>query len=83
MRGEPLRGAADHLVGLAAARDQRRQLAFERAGLLMRAEPGLLHRRGNRARLLLGARQIVQQHADIDLGGVGGRFRALPISCRA
>ena len=66
MGAEPLRGAADHLVGLAAARGERRQLAFERRRLLMGAEAGLLHRLGDRAGLLLGARQVADQHADID-----------------
>ena len=38
MGAEPLRRAAGHLVGLAAARGQRRELAVERAGLLVRGE---------------------------------------------
>ena len=66
-----LRRAADHLVGLAAARGERGELGFERAGLAVGGEAGFLHRLGDGARLLLGARQIVEQHADIDLGGVG------------
>ena len=34
--------------------------------------PGFLHRLGDRARLLLGARQIVEEDSDIDLGGRRG-----------
>ena len=66
MGAEPLRGAADHLVGLAAARGERGELAFQRRRLLVGGEAGLLHRLGGGARLLLGPRQIAHQHADID-----------------
>ena len=65
LRAEPLRRAAGLLVGLAAARLQRGELAFERAGLFERAEAGRLHRLGGGARLRLGFGQVAHQHADI------------------
>ncbi len=55
------------------ARGERRELAFERAGLLMRGEAGLLHRLGGGARLLLGLGQVADQHADIDPRRFGRR----------
>ena len=68
MGAEPLCRRSDRLVGLAAPRGEGGELAFERACLLMGAEPRLAHRSGNGARLLFGARQIVEQHADINPG---------------
>ena len=89
MGAEPLRGAADTLVRLAAAGGERGELAFERAGLPVGGEPGLLHRLGDGARLLLGARQIARAarryrsraggggverlRLPVELGGLAGR----------
>ena len=80
MGAEPLRGAARDLVGLAALGGQRGELAFERAGLLVRGEARLLHRLGGGARLRLGLGQIAHQHADIDPRRFGGHDRA-PAPC--
>ena len=63
--------AAEHLVGVAAARGERGELGLERARLAMGVEARFLHRLGDGARLLLGPRQIVEEDSDIDLGGVG------------
>jgi hypothetical protein len=69
-----LRGAADRLVGLAAARGDRGQMAFERRRLLVGVEAGRLYRFGGDAGLRLGPGQIADQHPDIDPGIGRGLF---------
>ena len=80
MGAEPLRRAAGALVGLARPRAQRRELAFERGRLLVRAEARLLHRLGGGARLRLGLGQVAHQHADIDPRRFGGAVERLRLA---
>jgi hypothetical protein len=68
-----LGGAAEHFVGVAAAGGEGAELGLERAGLAVGVEAGFLHRVGDGARLRLGAREIVEEDSDVDLGGVGRR----------
>jgi hypothetical protein len=42
----------------------------------MGGETRFLHRLGNRARLFLGARQIVEEDSDVDPGSLGRRSSA-------
>ena len=61
---------------------ERREMASSAAACSC-ARGRLLHRFGGRARLLLGLRQIAEQHADIDPGAGGGGVERLRACGRA